>query len=199
MHNSLRLPHSFLSFAREHDDLPAFNAAYWILTFLAAMLFNAGAFAVLIAGHMVLDICKYREVHTKKWSKVFEGVIRESLLDVSLLSLGIAFGVYCHSSLPIIAGLRGVIRTEIEIINAIIQVSVKAHVLHGTLTILANLHQYLESVHPRLGKPSSLLELVSIVGLVASLVMIVLSPWLLDLSQEDIAHIAADMLIPWKL
>lgn len=190
---------SLSSLARSHDDLPAFNAAYWVLTLLAAMLFNAGAFALLIAGHIALDVYKYRDVHGKKWGKVAEGVVRENLLDASLLSLGIAFAVYCHSSLPIVAGLRGFLRTEIVVLNAIVQIAVKTRVLHGALSVLANARQHLERLHPRMGKGVSILEIVSFVGLVASVAMIVASPWILRLDAAQIAHLAEDILVPWNL
>jgi hypothetical protein len=190
---------SLSSLARSHDELPAFNAAYWVLTFLAAMMFNAGAFLMLIVGHMALDVYKYRDVHGKKWKKVAEGVARENMLDLSLLSLGIAFGVYCHSALPLIAGLRGLVRTELAILNAVVQVAVKTHVLHGVLAILANVQQYLEHLHPHMGKKFTVLELVSLVGLATSFVLLIASPWLLSLDALEIKHMAADMLIPWKL
>lgn len=190
---------SFSSLARSHDDLPAFNAAYWVLTFLAAMLFNAGAFAILIAGHMALDVYKYRDVHGKKWGKVVEGVVRENLLDVSLLSLGIAFSVYFHASLPILAGIRGILRTEITIINAIVQITVKAHILHNVLMVLSHLYTYLHGVHPRLGSRASFLEAVAIAALAVSSALILLSPVLLDIDAEGMMRLAADIMIPWKM
>lgn len=193
-----RIP-TFGSIVRSHDDLPAFNAAYWVLTFLAAMLFNAGAFALLIVGHMALDVYKYREIHRKKWSKVVEGVARENLLDVSLLSLGVAFSVYFHASLPIVAGLRGFLRTEISVVNALVQITVKAHILHNMLMVLSYLYKYLRSVHPRLGNGASVLETVALAGLVGSLSLIVLSPWILSLDAAAVMHLADELLVPWRI
>lgn len=190
---------SFTSLARSHDDLPAFNAAYWVLTVLAALLFNAGAFALLIAGHIVLDVYKYREIHGRKWGKVAEGVARENVLDVSLLSLGIAFSVYFHASLPIIAGLRGALRTELSIVNAIVQVTVKAHILHNFLMVLSHVYQYLETVHPRMGSRPSLLEKVSVASLATSLALIALLPWILHLDAADVSRLAVELMVPWKM
>lgn len=200
MHNTLRFGFSRLgSLARSHDDLPAFNAAYWILTLLAAMLFNAGAFMMLVAGHMALDVYKYRDIHGKRWTKVAEGVMRENLIDVSVISLGVAFAVYCHSTLPIFAGIHGLIRTEIAVVNAIVQVTVKTHVLHGILTILADVHQYLSSMHPRMGKRFSPVDTISIIALVLSLLLTITAPWLLDLDADQVARIAHDLFVPWVL
>lgn len=200
MHNTLRsFPSHLSALARSHDDLPAFNAAYWILTLLAAMIFNAGAFLVLIAGHMVLDVYKYREIHGKQWKKVAEGVARENLIDVSVIALGIAFSVYCHTALPLFAGIQGLIRTEIAIVNGLVQVVVKTHVLHGVLTILANLHQYLRVVHPRFGKKFSTVEIVAVASLVVSIALTVVSPWILQLDADLVVRMAADIFVPWNL
>lgn len=200
MHSTQRLGLSRLgSIVRVHDDLPAFNAAYWLLTLLAAMLFNAGAFALLIAGHIVLDVYKYRDIHGKKWGKVIEGVLRESLLDVSVVSLGIAFSVYCHTSLPIVAGLRGMLRTEIVIFNAVIQVATKTYVLRNVLAILADVHAYVEKAHSRMGKRLSLVDTVAVAGLVGSVALTLAAPWVLHLDAAQIAHMAEDILVPWNL
>ncbi len=200
MQHTLRSSFSRLSsFVRSHDDLPAFNAAYWLLTLLAAMLFNAGAFMLLIVGHMVLDVYKYRDIHGKKWRKVAEGVARESLIDVSVVALGVAFAVYCHTALPIIAGLRGIVRTEIAILNGLVQVIAKTHVLHGFLTILADVHAYLEKTHPRMGRRLSFVEIVCLVGLTASVCLTFAAPWILDLDVGQTLHIAEDIFIPWRL
>lgn len=200
MHTTHRLHLSGLSsFVRSHDDLPAFNAAYWVLTLLAAMLFNAGAFALLIGLHMTLDVFKYRDVHGKKWAKVCEGVARENVLDIALLSLGVAFATYFHSTLPLIAGLRGLVRTEITILNAVIQIAIKTHILHNVLVIVSNVHQYLERLHPRMGKGLSLVEIVSCVALTLSIALTVAAPWVLGLDNETVSRIAQDVLIPWRL
>ncbi len=200
MTHTLRLGFSRLgSLARTHDDLPAFNAAYWILTLLAAMLFNAGAFLLLVAGHMALDVYKYREIHGKKWTKVAEAVARENLIDVSVISLGVAFSVYCHSALPIFAGIQGLIRTEIALVNAVVQITVKTHVLHGFLTILADLHQYMSKIHPRMGKGLSPVETLSVLALVASIALTLAAPWLLHLDSQQISRIAYDLFVPWAL
>lgn len=200
MQHTLRLGFSrFTSLVRSHDDLPAFNAAYWVLTFLAAMLFNAGAFILLIAMHMVLDVYKYREIYGRNWSKVAEGVARESLIDVSVVALGIAFSVYCHTALPLVAGLRGIVRTEIVVLNALVQVATKTHVLHGFLTILADIHGYLQTVHPRMDSWLSPIDIVALASLVVSVALTLLAPWILGLDAGQIARLADEILVPWRM
>lgn len=200
MQHTLRFGYArFATIARSHDDIPAFVAVYWLLTLMAAMLFNAGAFALLVGMHMALDVYKYRDVHGRSWRKVCEGVFRESLLDISVLTLGIAFSVYCHVALPIFAGLRGIVQTEIAIINAVVQVTVKTHVLHGFLTIIANIHDYLQGMHPRMGKGLTLVEVVAVIGLIVSLSLTLASPWVLGLTPDQTMRLAGDILVPWKL
>ena len=200
MQHTLRRGFSSLSaLARTHDDLPAFNAAYWVLTFMAAMLFNAGAFMVLITAHMALDAYKYAEIHRKRWLKVAEGVVRENLIDMSVIALGVAFSVYCHTALPIFAGLRGLVRTEIAVVNALVQITVKTHVLHGFVTILANLHAYFSSMHPRMGKGISPFECFAGAVLAVSVALTVAAPWILGLDSSQVAHVAGDVFIPWRL
>lgn len=190
---------SISSLARDHDDLPAFNAAYWVLTFLAAMLFNAGAFLILIVGRMALDVYKYRAVHGKKWKKVAEGVARGNMLDVSLLALAVAVGVYCHSALPLIAGLRGLVRTELAVLNAVVQIAVKMHVLRGFMAAIARGRDYLGQSHSRMGKKLSTLEIASLVGLAASFAFLAIAPWTLSLDASEINRMASDTLVPWRL
>lgn len=190
---------SIASLARNHDDLPAFNAAYWVLTFLAAILFNTGAFLVLIAGRIAFDIYRYREAQGKRWTKVVEGVIRENALDVSLLALAMTFAVYFHSALPIIAGLQGLARTLLALFNAVVQIVVKMHVVRGVVTAVTSGRDHLAQSHPRMGKKFSTLDVASFVTLAASLVLLAASPWALSLDASEIERMATDVLVPWNL
>jgi hypothetical protein len=190
---------SIASLARNHDDLPAFNAAYWVLTFLGAILFNAGAFVALIAGRIAFDVYRYREAQGKRWKKVAEGVARENVLDVSLLALAITFSVYFHSALPLIAGLQGLLRTLLALFNGVVQIVVKMHVLRGVVTAVAGGRNHLFQSHPRMGKKLSSLEAASIATLAASLALLAASPWALSLDASEIKRMATDVLIPWNL
>ena len=55
------MPHTLASarlFAHRHDELPAFHAAYLVITVLCAALLSLGAFAALIVAHIALDYVK---------------------------------------------------------------------------------------------------------------------------------------------
>ena len=84
-------------FAQHHDEFPAFHAGYLALTIIAAAMLNLGFFAVLVLIHMALDVYKYKVVHKSSWLEVAEGVFRESLLDITLLLLGLVFAVYLYN------------------------------------------------------------------------------------------------------
>ena len=101
-------------FAHEHDDLPAFHAVYLLLAILSAGFFNLGAFGLLIVAHMVLDVVKYRDRHGYSWHQTYDGVVRESLVDITLLLVGTVFAVYLHHSVGV-ASLSGLMRAELSI------------------------------------------------------------------------------------
>jgi hypothetical protein len=183
-------------FLVSHDDLPAFHAIYWTLTFLVALLFNAGAFAVLVLLHMALDVFKYGYVHGMKPAKIVEGVVRENVLDVALLFLSITFAVYCNASLPVIAGLQGLARGELTVFRSMVGLGTNTTILHHFLSVLANIHKYLAHVHPLFGGKWSLLERLSIVSIVIALALIALAPSLLSLSWSTYGDMLGSILIP---
>lgn len=190
---------SIRRFALVHDTLPSFHAAYLLLTLLGASLLNFGCFAIVMAAHMALDVVKYREVHNKNWRKTAEGVFRESLVDISLFFLGLTFAVYLHHSLPLIASLGGLLRAEVMILSAATMLFTKFHILYDFLKILSHVEHYLHSVHPRMSKKLTKLEVTAIVTAVASIALIVIAPLILPMEQSTYLHILGDQLIPWRI
>jgi hypothetical protein len=193
MHTILR---SVRRFADTHDNLPAFHASYLVLTFLAASLFTLGTFGLLIVGHMALDFVKYRDVHRYDLRSTVCGMLRESLIDITLFLLGLLFAVYLHHSLPIIASLSGIARAEITILRAFAVMTPKLKILYDGLQILSHLHHYLEFVHPRFNKGLSFLDSLCVISLCTSLVLLLLAPTLLMLDVSHLHSILAEQLIP---
>ena len=153
------MSHSILSlkrFAHYHDDLPAFHAAYLVLTFLAAAVLNMGFFAFLIVVHMALDCVKYREIHRFSWPKAIEGMLRESLIDLTLLFFGLVVAVYLHPIVTGLSGIKGLMLAEITILRGIGVMGTKLTILYDTLKILAHVEQYLHRIHPRIGKKATM-------------------------------------------
>jgi hypothetical protein len=188
---------SLRSFAHQHDDLPAFHAAYLVLTFLAAALFNLGFFALLIVCHLMLDVYKYRDVHHLNWKKTLEGMFRESLLDITLLCMGVTVAVYLHPSLPLYAGIQGLMLAEVTLLRAVGVVTPKLKILYDFLKILAHVDLYLSKKHVRLGKNVSALELVSLFSLCVSAGLLIAAPVLLSVDAAQYLSIILDEMIPW--
>lgn len=190
---------SLRSFAHEHDNLPAFHAAYLAMTFLAAALFNLGFFAVLIVFHMVLDVFKYREVQGLNWKRTAEGVARESIVEVALLLMGLVVAVYLHPTLTGLVGIKGLMLAEITILHGIGVMTPKLKILYDMLKILANVDLYLQRLHPRFGKKLSMIETVSCISICVSLGMLIIAPILLMLSNAQYLYILMDELAPWNV
>ncbi len=188
---------SIRTFAHQHDDLPAFHAAYLVLTFLAAALFNLGFFAVLIVLHMALDIFKYRDVHRLGWRKTLEGMVRESIIDIALLLMGLTVAVYLHPSLPAYAGIQGLMLAEITLLRAVGVITPKLKILYDFLKVLAHVDRYLQKKHPRLGKNVSSIELVSLFSLCVTVGMLIAAPALLSIDSFQYLSIVLDEMIPW--
>lgn len=186
---------AFRSFAHAHDELPAFRAAYIALAFLVAALLNLGAFAVLIAAHMMLDVFKYRDVHRLSWKLTVEGVLRESLVDVTLLVVGIVFAVYLHHSVWI-ASVSGLMRAELTVLRAMGMLLPKAKILHDVLMVMAHIHYYLEQVHPKLRKGWSQLEVLCLHFLVIALLLLTFAAPLMGVHWEFVRDVLLDEMVP---
>ncbi len=151
----------FRAFAHEHDDIPAFHAAYLVATFLAAAVLNLGFFLVLILGHMALDFFKYREVHGFGLVRTFRAVILESIVDIALLLLALSFEVYLSHTF-LLAGLSGIVRSELTILEALGTLLPKVHILEHMAVIAIDVHSYLHTVHPGVATPLSRIQKFSI-------------------------------------
>ncbi len=197
------MPHltsaSFLRFAHQHDDLPAFHAAYLLLTFIAAALFNLGFFALLIVAHMGLDIFKYRDVHGFGWLKTMQGVVRESIVDISLLCMGMIFAMYLHPSLTGLMGVKGLMLAELTILRGIGVMAPKLKILYDLLAILSTLDQYLSKLHPRFGKKISMVEYVCMFSICISVALLIAAPIMLHISAGQFLLMLVDEMKPWKI
>lgn len=198
MHTAFTM-RSIRSFAHKHDDLPAFHAAYLVLTVLAAAMFNLGFFAVLIVAHMCLDVFKYREVHKLSWARTAEGVVRESLIDCTLFLMGLVVAVYLHPSLAGMMSIKGMMLAEITVLRSFGMIAPKLKILYEVIRILADIDHYLTRLHPRFGKNASMVEYVCMFSICVTLGMLVIAPIILMLTNQQYAFILLDELMPWKM
>jgi len=192
------LIHTFRTFAYEHDDLPAFHAGYLVLTLLAAALFNLGAFGILILAHVCLDFMKYRGVHRMTVRDTAEGILRESLVDITLFAIGLVFAVYLHHSVGVVS-ISGMLRADLSIIRAIGMFVPKVAVLHDTLKILAHIHQYIDQIHPRMRKGWSPLDHLCFYFLAVSLILLIVAVPLMGVSGGLVQEILVQELMPWRM
>ena len=189
---------NFKAFAIRHDDIPAFHAAYLALTVLIASLMTLGAFAVLIAAHMALDVVKYREVHGMRWGLVIRGVVRESLLDIVLLIIGFTSIVYLHYGVGL-AAASGLLRFQEAILSGTILLATKSKIFFDFLTVISALPTHLRKiqVHPK--KPWSAFECFLFGVLGACSVLLIVLPPLIGYPMEIFARIIGAEIVPWRI
>jgi len=190
------LPHPIHRFAHKHDDLPAFHAGYLVLTLLAAAMFNLGVFGFLILGHMALDYVKYREYHGYGWKLTFEGMIRESVMDIALLSIGLVFSVYLHHSIAF-PGISGVMRAELTIVRLFGTIIPKIKILHNFLKVVAHIRHYLDHAHPHLRQHWSTLDRVCFWTIGFCVLLLAIAAPILHVEYITIGEIMREELLPW--
>lgn len=196
MHTTLT--QNIRQFAHEHDDLPAFHAGYVVIALLCAVLLPLGAFALLIAIHALLDIVKYREVHNMSWKRTGEGVVREGLVDFTLLMVGFTSEVYLHSSIGI-ESVSGLLRTEFFVLELLGTTLPKFTILHHFLKITAHLHHYMHHKHTHIGKKFSHLEFVCVSFAGVAMLLLVFAPFLLSMQGVEVLSMITEELAFWNL
>ncbi len=134
-------------FVHEHDDIPAFHAAYLVGAFLAAALLNLGFFGVLIVVHMSLDYIKYRDIHHFSRRLTIKAMLRESMIDIALLLLALVFVVYLNHSFAL-AAISGMARAELTIVRALGTLIPKIEIFENIFTVLLNVERYLHGTAP---------------------------------------------------
>lgn len=189
---------SFQAFLHDHDDLPAFHAGYLVLTFLIATMLNLGAFALLIVAHMCIDYIKYTEKHGLKGRKAFIAMAAESMVDVTILTIGLVLGIYLHAEAGIVA-TSGILRSGAEVARMLGLVIPKLEVLHRSVTPVMHgvehgrelqkksLQQALRTIHWNL------------VILAAALFLIAIAPLVVEIDLPMLGSILEREIIPWRM
>lgn len=183
-------------FAHEHDDLPAFHAGYLVLTLLVAAILNLGAFALLILLHMALDFVKYREHHGFTLARTLEGMIRESLVDIALFSVGLLFAVYFHHTVGL-PGVSGLLRAEVTLVGAVAVILPKFKILHNVLKVVSHLRHYIDQVHPALYRGWSNLDHFCFFTVEVSLILIAAAPLLVGMDSDVLLFVLGRELMPF--
>ena len=182
-------------FIFNHDEIPAFHAAYLTLTIIAAAMLNLGVFALLIAAHMLLDVLKYRVYLHYSWKLTAEGVLRESLVDVTLLSVGLIFAVYLHTETAL-AGVSSLLRAEITILRLFGTLLPRVKILHDLLKIVAHLRHYLQHAHPHLRTDWSNIDKFCFLVLALCVVLLLAAPIMLSVDTVLVQEIVTEEMTP---
>ena len=194
--NSITAP--LRRFAHEHDDLPAFHAGYLLIAVICAAILNLGAFALLVFAHMALDTVKYRERHKRSWKETWDGVIHESLVDITLLLVGIVFAVYLHHTIGV-ASLAGLLHAELSIIRSGAMLVPKLKILHDFLKIISHVRQYLDIILPRHLRGWSGLDHLCMVFSAVSLLLLVFAAPIMSVDWLTVQNVLLEELVPWNV
>lgn len=146
------LTYKFRLFAHEHDDIPAFHAAYLVGTFLVAAIFSLGYFALLILLHMMLDFVKYRDYFHYSIPMTLKAMFLESVVDLAFFFVSLTFGVYLSHDLALSLA-SGVFRSSLTILEAFGTILPKIYILEHLMVIAVSVQQYLYSPHVDLKLP----------------------------------------------
>jgi hypothetical protein len=194
----LTLPLPVRTFVHEHDDLPAFHAAYLLLTLLAAALLSAGVFAALMLAHMMFDLFKYRQKEKLSWAATVRATLRESLPDITLLALCLTFAVYLHHSIQLIAGLSGLLHSEVSVMRALGIWLPKFGMGRRLIDVLFHGHpQFLG--HGKHRSPFTLLEWTCAGGLGFFVFLLLVAPALILMPIGKEIEIVTDHLSVWRI
>ncbi len=181
---------SFRSFARQHDELPAFHAAAIVLTFVIASLCTTGFFLLVITAHACLDLVKFHDVHGLSWRASTAQAMRSTIVMFTLLLTGLTASMYLHPSLGIIAGLSGIALAEASVLRGMATVLPKFMALQQLSGRAAGLLDWTDLERPRAFGPSErsylavLVTLVLLLSAAPILLNVPLSTYLLVLRIE---------------
>jgi len=189
---------SLRRFGFAYEDLPAFHAAYIMLVLVFAGLCNLGFFACLVAVHIVLDFYKYRVRLGYRPMKALRGMMRESLLDVSLLFLALSTFVYLNPGLDSITLLTDNIQLRVTVLRGLALLLPKLTILHHSLRIAFDLPAYMTTPHSSLKKPFGIVDYVCMSVLAIAAVLIVIAPFALGLTSSQFAAMLTPEILPWR-
>jgi len=121
--------------AHEHDKWPMFRIWFSMSTVVASIVLNLGVFVLLVASHMALDGIKYRTKHGLAWHWVGVETLRESLMDIFFITLGLLFTIAFHHAIAI-GGLGKLAEMEILLLNLVLRMGPRIKLAEHFLEII---------------------------------------------------------------
>lgn len=190
----IRLRDSVIYVAHEHDEWPWFKLWFAILTVAASIVLNLGIFAVLVALHAMFDVIKYRTKHTLSWHWTMIETVRESLVDVFFIVLGLLLGIAFHHAVAI-GGLGKLAGLELLFLDLILRVGPRIKIAEHLLEVIMYWRHHFENQFMPL-TPLSRSEKGVALATVLLACGIALSPFFTALTWKDVGHTMAKELTP---
>lgn len=190
----MRLHNCVVYIAHEHDEWPLFRVWFSVATVTASIVLNLGMFTLLVSLHMALDVVKYRNKHKLSWYWTGIEALREGLIDIFFIALGLLLGIVFHHSIAI-GGLGRMARLEYLFFNLILRVGPRLKIAEHMLEIFLYWKHHFEKQfvpHEPLSKSEK-----GLLG--ATLVLtagILLTPIITPLTYKDIGHTVKHELTP---
>ncbi len=186
------------TYVREHEHLPAFHAAYVVFVFMAAILLNAGFFALCVLAHVTLNVVKYREVRGLSWPKTVRAVVRDNVIDAVLLLFALCLTIYMHHDGGI-AGVGGMLRAQATVIRGLAMTLPEMQVFGRTLTVFSHLRVHLKTLPKGVGKPLGSWERLLMGIVLGELLVLAVAPMLLGFDGAGFLELLAGQLLPWRV
>ncbi len=181
-------------FARSLDDIPAIRAGHIALIILAAALLNLGAFAVLITGHMCLDLIKHCDGKTS-FAKAIQRTWHENIVDVALLVISFTIALYFHHTGGIVA-ISGLIRADVFLLQGLVVFLPKAKILYRSLHTIQTVQNRLTRTLPlqwTFGRT------FATAAIAVCVLFLLVAPIVLKIQTGSLAGFVERELVPWNL
>lgn len=182
-------------FAHEHDEIPAFHAAFLVVTILSAAVFNLGFFGLGILAHMALDYVKYRDVHHLPFRITIKAMFLESIGDIALFLIALTFAVYLNHTY-MLSLLSGMLRSELTLLRAFGTLLPKIRMVENFLALALNFRAYMHTPHAGLKRPLSRLERLSLRTIIVCSFLLIAAFFLFWSHEWDLIAVLRHELIP---
>lgn len=187
--------HHVKLFAKAHDDMPAFHAGFLVLSVLVSLFFSMGVFAMLILFHAALDVAKYRMVHNLSARGTLKGVIRENLLDVTLVTIGLTAAVCFHHHI-FFGSVSSLVRADIFLLRMIGTTLPKMQIFHSFMCVAASMRSYIHTKHEQLEMPWSAFDKACFIIMLLGIALFLATPFIFGIDQSTIQKILVEEMTP---
>lgn len=207
--NNCKAKNRIIKWIEKHDECKFFIVSYIALAVLLSLFISLFWLVFVVFIHFCLELLK-QTTHKHKFKSVFLNALWETKLDIALVLFALALGVY----LEFIIGIAGVGAGARAVAQAGSRFAVWQRIIRGILISLDDVAQVLRFSRPNKNKKESSPQNVNIkvnlwknkwdagdiVSVSFGLLMLVLlfvSPFIIQKSINDILLIMANDLHPW--